>query len=108
MCLPYQKIVSEGSATKLQLIDALPGVNNFVEPCYLGYTVSSPALLCAVERLKEILPPDATNDYITQKCLAARVERVQKLNEAADQAVSLFSATASTGLPCSLMLVIDD
>ncbi|KAF9036519.1 hypothetical protein BDZ89DRAFT_1100671 [Hymenopellis radicata] len=61
-------------------------VNNFVEPCYLGYAVSSPGLLCAVERLKEILPPDATNDYITQKCLAARVERMQKLNEAADQA----------------------
>ena len=84
MFLPSRKTVRPKAIRCDQQIHSFVGVNSFVEPCYIGYDVTSTSVAHAVEALKATLPPDDTNDAVIRKCADARERRIRTMNEAAD------------------------
>ncbi|KAK0473258.1 hypothetical protein IW261DRAFT_1553160 [Armillaria novae-zelandiae] len=63
-------------------------ITSFVEPCYLVYDVSCPPLDRAIKGIKSMLPYDAKEVDITNRCRQARIKRVQLMNEAAEHTTS--------------------
>ncbi|KAF8898398.1 hypothetical protein BD779DRAFT_1607219 [Infundibulicybe gibba] len=65
-------------------------LNNFVEPYLLVENVTTPELNGAISRLQATLRISAQDHQITQRCHVKRVERIELMNSAIQEATALL------------------
>lgn len=58
------------------MLTFIPGLNNYVEPCYLVYEIESPGVNEAVRNLRSCLPTVEGDSEMVERCRDQRLERV--------------------------------
>jgi hypothetical protein len=89
------KIVSTQPCERMNFLIRFPGLNSFVEPCFLVYDVPTPALDKSLASLKDCLPFNTKETFITHRCREKRIERIQLINEAVKRTVCISSPSTA-------------
>lgn len=72
------------------LILLYAGLNSFVEPNFVIYSIDNLAVELALNGLKELLPITPADQQLMSRCAAQRKQRINLMNEALDQTVGCY------------------